>query len=182
MADYRVVGNRHEDFQMINEFQYKDEIIETSAEPGNDFVVVTVGDRKFRVVEIIPGRYDVLVNGVKRSVCCVIKNGKAFLDIDSLLLELQIPSEDGANLAGGAGGTGVKDKIFAPMPGKVVKVQVAEGDAVTEKQPMVIVEAMKMENQLVSPANGKVKKINFKAGDQVDTETPIIELEISEEE
>jgi biotin carboxyl carrier protein len=43
---------------------------------------------------------------------------------------------------------------------------------------MVIVEAMKMENQVNSRAKGKVKAVNFSAGDQVDTETPIIELDI----
>jgi len=45
---------------------------------------------------------------------------------------------------------------------------------------MVIVEAMKMENQVNAKAKGKVKAVNFAVGDQVDTETPIIELEIEE--
>ncbi len=49
-----------------------------------------------------------------------------------------------------------------------------------EKQPMVIVEAMKMENQVNSKAKGTVKAVNFAAGDQVDTETPIIELDLAE--
>ena len=77
---------------------------------------------------------------------------------------------------------GEKDKILAPMPGKIVKIQVAMGDEVTEKQPMVIVEAMKMEHQVMARANGKVKAINFADGDQVDTESPIIELELEAEE
>ena len=51
----------------------------------------------------------------------------------------------------------------------------------TEKQPLVIVEAMKMENSVLCRANGTVRAVNFAAGDQVDTETPIIELEIAEE-
>ena len=45
---------------------------------------------------------------------------------------------------------------------------------------MVIVEAMKRENQVNSRANGTVKAVNFAVGDQVDTETPIIELELAE--
>jgi biotin carboxyl carrier protein len=66
------------------------------------------------------------------------------------------------------------------MPGKIVKIMVAVGDEVTEKQPMVIVEAMKMENQVNCRAKGKVKAVNFAPGDQVDTESPIIELELEE--
>ena len=58
---------------------------------------------------------------------------------------------------------------------------VAPGDTVEVKQALVIVEAMKMENQVLSRANGVVKAVNFKAGDQVDTENPIIELELEEE-
>jgi biotin carboxyl carrier protein len=64
------------------------------------------------------------------------------------------------------------------MPGKIVKLLVGEGEKVAEKQPMVIVEAMKMENQVNSPSAGTVRKINFMDGDQVGTEIPIIELEI----
>ena len=96
-----------------------------------------------------------------------------------MLIEINEPTED--DFAGGGGGqAGEKDKIFAPMPGKVVKILVAVGDEVIEKQPMVIVEAMKMENQVNSKAKGKVKAVNFADGDQVDTETPIIELELEE--
>jgi len=92
---------------------------------------------------------------------------------------LTIPSDDNG-FGGGAGSVGEKDKVYAPMPGKVVKLLVKEGDEVTKKQPLVIVEAMKMENQVNSPSDGKVKKINFADGDQVDTDTPIIELDIDE--
>nr|MBN2276279.1 acetyl-CoA carboxylase biotin carboxyl carrier protein subunit [candidate division Zixibacteria bacterium] len=167
---------------MINEFQYQDDLIETNAELGENGVKVSVGDKIYFITEKSPGLYCVIINGHKVDVCCIIRDGKAYLDIEARLLDLKIPSEDGATASGAAGGVGVKDKIFAPMPGKIVKIQVGEGEEVKEKQPMVIVEAMKMENQLISPAAGRVKKINFSEGDQVDTETPIIELELPEEE
>lgn len=71
-------------------------------------------------------------------------------------------------------------EICAPMPGKILKILVKEGEEIEAKQNLVIVEAMKMENNINSPVKGKVKKINFHAGDIVDTGQPIIELEALE--
>ncbi|MCH8026710.1 MAG: hypothetical protein IID63_01145 [candidate division Zixibacteria bacterium] len=64
------------------------------------------------------------------------------------------------------------------MPGKIVKLLVKVGDRVSEKQPLMIVEAMKMENQVNSPAAGIVKAVNASVGDQVDTVSAIIELDL----
>ncbi|OGD32695.1 MAG: hypothetical protein A2V45_05375 [Candidatus Aminicenantes bacterium RBG_19FT_COMBO_58_17] len=70
-----------------------------------------------------------------------------------------------------------KSVVTAPMPGKVVKINVAEGEAVRKNQTLAIVEAMKMENEIKSPLEGFVKKIYVSAGDLVDSEKPLLELE-----
>jgi biotin carboxyl carrier protein len=70
--------------------------------------------------------------------------------------------------------------ISSPMPGKIVKILVREKDKVRKNQSLVIVEAMKMENEIRSPDAGMVKKINFKEGDLVDAAEPIVELESDE--
>jgi len=70
-----------------------------------------------------------------------------------------------------------KSVVTAPMPGKVVKVCVAEKEAVRKNQTLAIVEAMKMENEIKSPLEGFVKKIHVSAGDLVDSEKPLLELE-----
>jgi biotin carboxyl carrier protein len=67
--------------------------------------------------------------------------------------------------------------IKAPMPGKVIKVSVAEGQKVRKNQSLVIVEAMKMENEIRSAADGVVKRIHVSAGELVDSEKTLIELE-----
>ena len=54
------------------------------------------------------------------------------------------------------------------MPGKVVKVLVAEGDEVAAGVPVVVVEAMKMENELASTRAGVVQKVHVKPGDAVE--------------
>jgi biotin carboxyl carrier protein len=70
-----------------------------------------------------------------------------------------------------------KSVVTAPMPGKVVKVCVAEKEAVRKNQTLAIVEAMKMENEIKSPLEGFIKKIYVSAGELVDSEKPLIELE-----
>jgi biotin carboxyl carrier protein len=70
-----------------------------------------------------------------------------------------------------------KSVVTAPMPGKVVKVNVAEKEAVRKNQTLAIVEAMKMENEIKAPLEGFVKKIYVSVGDLVDSEKPLLELE-----
>ena len=63
------------------------------------------------------------------------------------------------------------------MPGKVVKINVKEGDEVNEGMVMIVVEAMKMENNIVASGNAKVKKILVTEGQMVDNKMQLIELE-----
>ena len=67
--------------------------------------------------------------------------------------------------------------VKAPMPGKVIKLNVAEGEEVRKNQTLVIVEAMKMENEIKSAIDGNVKKIHVAAGELVDSEKSLIEIE-----
>ena len=59
--------------------------------------------------------------------------------------------------------------VEAPMPGKILNIKVSEGQAVKFGEVVVIMEAMKMETEIVAPADGTVSKILVKAGDSVDT-------------
>jgi 3-methylcrotonyl-CoA carboxylase alpha subunit len=68
----------------------------------------------------------------------------------------------------GAGASGASDgALRAPMPGKIVSVPVKAGDAVTKGQPVVALEAMKMEHALTAPFDGVVESIDVTPGDQV---------------
>jgi biotin carboxyl carrier protein len=67
--------------------------------------------------------------------------------------------------------------VSAPMPGKIVKVFVKPGDAVTEGQGLVVVEAMKMENELKSPKAGTVKSVHVKEGVAVENGAPLVVVE-----
>ena len=67
----------------------------------------------------------------------------------------------------GAGGTASDGGLRAPMPGKIVAAPVKAGDAVTKGQPIVVLEAMKMEHALNAPFDGVVAEFNVAVGDQV---------------
>ncbi|MEO8257427.1 MAG: biotin/lipoyl-containing protein [Acidobacteriota bacterium] len=67
-------------------------------------------------------------------------------------------------------------RVIAPMPGKVIRVLVAAGDAVRLRQPLVVVEAMKMENELRAGRDGHVAAIHVREGVSVDAGTLLIEL------
>ena len=69
-------------------------------------------------------------------------------------------------------------RITAPMPGRVIKINVAEGEKVRKNQTLAIVEAMKMENEIKASCEAVVKKIHTSTGELVDAEKLLIELEL----
>lgn len=66
--------------------------------------------------------------------------------------------------------------IKAPMPGTILSFNVSVGDMVSEGQVVAILEAMKMENELVSPASGKVKSIHVEKGSSVVENQVILQI------
>lgn len=72
------------------------------------------------------------------------------------------------------GGATSSGTILAPMPGKVVDVKVSKGDTVRKGQAVIVVEAMKMQNELPSLIDGKVEEIAVKSGDTVESGQKLI--------
>ncbi len=70
-----------------------------------------------------------------------------------------------------------KQTVVSPMPGKIVKVFVKVGDEVTEGQSVVVVEAMKMENELKAPKAGKVTEVTAVEGTAVENGSKLIVIE-----
>ena len=80
----------------------------------------------------------------------------------------------GADAGKGAHG---EQKVVAPMPGRVVRVLVTPGDEVERRQPVVVVEAMKMENELRSPKTGRVKDVAVTPGTSVEAGRVLVVIE-----
>jgi len=69
--------------------------------------------------------------------------------------------------AAAAPAVGEGTKVTAPMPGNILDVKVSTGDTVTKGQVLMVLEAMKMENDIVAPCDGKVTSVIAKKGDTV---------------
>jgi biotin carboxyl carrier protein len=70
-----------------------------------------------------------------------------------------------------------EELVAAPMPGVIVKVPVSEGDVVAAEQVLVVVESMKMENNIRAHGEARVKRVHVKPGDSVNFNSPLVELE-----
>ena len=81
---------------------------------------------------------------------------------------------------GSPSGSAATGAILSPMPGKIIAVEVAQGEAVTKGQKLLTLEAMKMEHTLVAPFDGVVAELNASAGAQVQVEALLARIEEAE--
>ena len=88
-------------------------------------------------------------------------------------LDVIDPRKKALRMAESAGANAVKTQ----MPGRIVRILVGQGDVVEEGDPVIVVEAMKMENELKAPCDGTVSSICVDEGDQVQARTTLIEFE-----
>jgi len=130
---------------------------------GTPVRMVSIGDEVHRVV-VRPGasrgQYTLWLDGYRFDVEALDERTRA------------INERSGAN----AKATGPAP-VVAPMPGLIVRVNAAIGDAVAAGQGLVVMEAMKMENELRAQSAGKVKNILVTPGTAVEKGTVLIELE-----
>ena len=70
--------------------------------------------------------------------------------------------------------TGAGEAVNAPLPGNILKVNVAQGQAVKEGEVLCILEAMKMENEILAPKAGTVTQVLVSKGSTVDTGAPLV--------
>ena len=148
-------------------------------EPGSsalgDGTTHTVDARQIR-----PGTWSILLEGEsflvdldkrRAGIAASVGDSEALLVVEDAL-QRRLAQATGAGRASAAKG----DAIRAPIAGKVVKLLVAVGDVVPPHGPVIVLEAMKMENELVSERGGTVSAIHKQAGQPVDTGDLLVEL------
>jgi biotin carboxyl carrier protein len=121
------------------------------------------------VLEVAPNTFSVLLNGESHQIRIAPRPDGA-LTVHTALTEYQTEVIDPRLWRGrkhGALEAEGRQQITAPMPGKIVKVLVGQGDAVEAGQGLMVVEAMKMQNEIRSPKSGKVEKLLAKEGQAV---------------
>ena len=130
---------------------------------GTPVRLVTIGDGMHRVVAHrtgARGQYSLSIDGRRFQVEALDERARAIRDLS----------------AASAGASGPAP-LVAPMPGLIVRVAVEEGDEVRAGEPLVVMEAMKMENELRSPAAGKVRSVLARVGAAVEKGALLVELE-----
>ncbi len=157
----------------------------------------TAGERAIDVTSRGDGSVEVRVAGVLVSVDAADVSGAVSVRVGDRMFDLWLDGE-GETVSVTAGGARLQAKIEtersrigarasrpgsagggevrAPMPGRVVKVLVAEGDLVEAGAPLIVVEAMKMENELAADAPGVVRAIRASAGQTVEAGATLVEL------
>jgi len=115
-------------------------------------------------------RYNITVNGTAYDV--TVEETDASAAPVAAAAPAPAPKKAAAPKAAPAGGAG-NVKIEAPMPGTVMDVKLKVGDKVTNGTPIVIIEAMKMENEIPATCDGTIASINVNKGDSVNTGTLI---------
>jgi len=174
---------------MEQEFLYQGEIhivnIETGSEDhlkAESFAAI-IGEKKYEIdsAKISTNCLSLAFDKKHRIIYAVENDEKIYIHLDGRVIELEKTGNDLKKFTADGLDYGAKDQIATPMPGKVVKILVNEGDKIELGQSLVIVESMKMENEIKSPTNGTVISIHFKDGDLVKPNQPIIKLEPDEE-
>ena len=118
-----------------------------------------------------PNRIILKANGVEKVVYCAKINDKWWIHLDGNVSVIEVV-EPGASNSGANEG-----EFTAPMPGKVLEVLIPEGATVSEGQPLMVLEAMKMEHRILADREGVVTVIHYSPGDQVDAGSVLLELE-----
>jgi biotin carboxyl carrier protein len=129
---------------------------------GSPVRMVTIGDEVHRVVvrPAARGAYTLWLDGYRFEVEALDERARAIRE-----------------LSGKSGGPSGPAPLVAPMPGLIVRINVQQGDQVQAGQGLVVMEAMKMENELRAPAAGRVRAILATPGTAVEKGAVLIELE-----
>ena len=152
----------------------------------NDGFVVSVDGREHTVdVHEVDGTWSLLLGSSSHEVSFVEGlDGAMMVHVDGQAVPVSVVSARRAwrarARAAGAGATGDvagPHQIVAPMPGKIVKVLVKPGDSVQPRQGLVVVEAMKMENELRSQRAGRVSEVRVIEGASVEAGAVLVIVE-----
>lgn len=146
-------------------------------EKGKNVLQIALGGRVYEVsVEFVTKEvlllringkvYNVVVNSNSRAHSVYV-NGRLF----------RVEKQSGLRILTEERERPRKKEVRITMPGRVVQVMAREGEEVQLGQPVLVLEAMKMQNEIKSPQKGKIIQINFRAGDYVEAGAVLFSVE-----
>jgi biotin carboxyl carrier protein len=139
---------------------------------------VEIDPERFQAVtEVEPGVYSVLLNGVSHEIRLQASPGGFSAETEGRRFHVEVSNpRDAARGSKATRGFG-RQNVTAPMPGKVIRVLAHKGEGVEAGQGLVVVEAMKMQNELKASRAGRVLEVRVQAGDTVGAGDTLVILE-----
>ena len=173
---------------------WTEEVCETLVETGAEFLLVPNGspyekekdDVRLNIavarvtetglpiayVNQVGGQDELVFDGASFALNALIESDRVIVWLDGERHSFERVSSAESSEAAGAHGV-----VRAPMPGLILAVHVTQGDSVTRGQPLLVMEAMKMEHTLAAPADGTVKTVRYAVGEQVVEGAELVEFE-----
>jgi len=149
-------GSRHEAIKIISK--------------EGSLMHVSIGDREYTldIEKVEEGVYSVLHNGTSHNMEIIKSAKKDSYTVNTRIQTFDIEISNAGPLEKDSKKRVNKtEEIIAPIPGKVISVKVSPGDPVKEGQTLIILSAMKMENELKSPIDGIISRVSSKEDDIV---------------
>ncbi len=139
-----------------------------------------IGKKEYRITLMDADMHSIQVNFNGKSYTAYLSadnKGIHYLTVDGATFKYKRDDIlDSSEVAASAGGSDNGNNLFAPMPGKVIKINVQEGEEVKRGTILLVVEAMKMENNIVAANDSIVEKVNVAEGEMVDTDKQLVLL------
>ncbi len=147
---------------------------------GGRYAISFNGERhELDALTLDHGAVSILVDGASFSVEFEERGDDVLVLLRSQVTRIDVADERKLRIRAVSSGFTAEGRqvVEAPMPGKIVKVLVKVGDEVKEGQGLVVVEAMKMENELKSPKAGKVVELHAREGTTVENNAKLVVVE-----
>jgi len=155
-------------------YQIGDEVVVIQIEPQAEGYRITISDRAYDVRVAHPRLSEIsfTLNGQRHTAHVARDGSTRYVSIAGDVFELRRPDPRRARQKQQHG----EDSLSASMPGQITKVLVNEGDAVQRGQPLIVLEAMKIEIKIAAPHDGRVAKVLVRQGQVVDRGQALIEI------
>jgi len=126
-----------------------------------------------------PSVYSILAGGVSHEAIVQVRDGRCRVRIGGRRFEVvpEDPQRGETRRSGDPEGKGGRATVRAVMPGRIVRVMVAAGQRVAAGAGLLVVEAMKMENEISAPREGVVKQVGVEPGGTVETGDVLVVIE-----
>jgi acetyl/propionyl-CoA carboxylase alpha subunit len=155
------------------------EVVEITG--GDGHYTISLGDRQFEVDgrASAAGIYSLLIGGVSHVAAVVDRDGTCVVDVGGATYEVLVEEQSRwiIRTHGGASGGGRGQTLVAPLPGKITHIAVRQGQQVQVGDPLIVIEAMKMENEFKAAAAGTVVEVRVQPGQAVNPGDTLLVIE-----